>query len=135
MKELAKKDSGSRERSVVEILTDMVGNIQEIVRGEVRLAKTEIEDEAGIRWSSVRVLLVGAAIGLLSVACLLSAAVCALAMVMPAWAAAASVGLVMALVSGGLLAAGIRRWELHPVHQRGLEKGKGDVAWLKQQAR
>ena len=133
MKELAKPDSVSRERSVVEILTDMVGNIQEIVRGEVRLAKTEVEDEAKIRWSSVRVLLAGAVIGLLSAACLLSAVVCALAIVMPAWAAAGSVGLVSALVSAGVAAAGIRRWErVHPVP---VKKTEGDVAWLKQQAR
>ena len=34
------------ERSLADILRDIMRNLQEIVRSEVRLAKTEIADEA-----------------------------------------------------------------------------------------
>ena len=34
------------QRSVPEVLQDIVGNLQEIVRSEFRLAKTELKEEA-----------------------------------------------------------------------------------------
>ena len=36
----------ANERSFADVFQDIVRNIQEIVRSEVRLAKTEIRDEA-----------------------------------------------------------------------------------------
>ena len=33
------------DRSLTEVVEDIIGNIQQIVRSEVRLAKTEIQEE------------------------------------------------------------------------------------------
>ena len=35
------------DRSIASVLSDIVGNVQEIVRAEVRLAKTEVREEIG----------------------------------------------------------------------------------------
>jgi len=40
------EDRQANSRSVTEVLQDVIGNIQEMVRSEVRLAKTEIRQEA-----------------------------------------------------------------------------------------
>ena len=37
---------GGRERPMTEVLKDIIGNVQEMVRSEVRLARVEIRDES-----------------------------------------------------------------------------------------
>lgn len=104
---------GPPERSVVEILTDIVGNVQAIIRGEIRLAKTELRDEARKSSSSIRLLLAGGVLGILGAAFLLLSAVYALTLLMPAWAAAGIVGLILALASWGLFESGTTDWNHH----------------------
>jgi hypothetical protein len=58
--------SGMRERSMSEVLKDIVGTVQKIVRGEARLAKAEVRVEAARAWKPVRLLLIGAIVGLLA---------------------------------------------------------------------
>ena len=84
----------SRERSIVEIFKDMIENIQEIVRCEIRLVKADVNREAGRRLPPVRLILIGAVLGLYGFGYLLSGLVYALALIMPPWAASASVGVV-----------------------------------------
>jgi hypothetical protein len=81
-----------------EVLKDIVETIQQIVRGEVRLAKAEVRDEAARAWKPVRYLLTGAVVGLLATAFLLLGIVYALALAIPAWAAAGSVGVALATI-------------------------------------
>ncbi len=116
MNSFGKIAGGPPERSVVEILTDIVGNVQAIMHGEIRLAKTELRDEAKKSSSSIRLLLAGGTLGILGAAFLLLSAVYALTLLMPAWAAAGILRLILALVSGGLFASGIADWNLHYRH-------------------
>ena len=90
---------GVRERSVSEVLKDIVETIQKIIRGEVRLAKAEIRYEAAKAWKPVRLILIGATAGLLAIAYLLLGIVYALALAIPIWAAAGSVGLALAVAA------------------------------------
>jgi Putative Actinobacterial Holin-X, holin superfamily III len=69
----------ARERTMSEVLKDIVETVQKIVRGEVRLAKAEVRDEAAKAWKPVRYLLTGAVVGLLAAAFLLLGIVYALA--------------------------------------------------------
>lgn len=101
--------NGARERSMTEVLKDIVETIQKIVRGEVRLAKAEVRDEAAKAWKPVRYLLTGAVVGLLSAAFLLLGIVYALALAIPAWAAAGSVGLALAITASVCISQGASR--------------------------
>ena len=50
-----------RERSIADVVQDIIRNVQEMLRSEVRLAKTEIRDEAG-KAKSAGVMLGGGAV-------------------------------------------------------------------------
>ena len=124
------------ERSVSAVLNDIFGNVQEIVRSEVRLAKTEIREEAIKAKSPARILGLGALTTAFAVLFVLLAIFFALTLVMPAWAAALTVGIALAAVAGVLLKAGARRFRLirsGPEHTTGTLKE--NVPWAKQQVR
>ena len=120
------------ERSISTLLQDIVGNIQEIVRAEVNLAKAELRQEASKALSSGVWLAAGSVSGVFAALFLLTAIAFALALVMPAWAAALTVGAVLALGAGILLSVGIRRLKsVRPAPERPVETIKENVEWLK----
>jgi uncharacterized membrane protein YqjE len=125
-----------RDRSMAEVLKDIIGNVQEIVRGEVRLAKTEAKEEAAKALTSARLLMIGAIVGLFATGYILLAIVYALALAMPAWAAASSVGIVLALIASFMISGGLTKWKLvHPTLEKTAENVKENVQWLKNQAK
>jgi len=124
------------ERSFADLLRDIVRDLQEIIRSEVRLARTEIGEEIGKAKSAGMALAMAAVTGLFGLAFLLLAAVYALALVLPNWAAALIVGGVMALIAAVSLGTGKKRMkEIHPKPERTVETIKENVAWAKQQAK
>lgn len=125
-----------RDRSMSEVLKDIIGNVQEIVRGEVRLAKTEARAEAAKALTSARLLAVGAIVGLFAMGFILLAIVYALTLAMPAWAAASCVGIVLALVASFMISGGLTKWKLvHPALDKTSENVKETVQWMKNQAK
>jgi hypothetical protein len=101
----------SADRPLSAILGDIVGNVQQIVRAELRLAKVEIRDEAAKARRGAILLAAGALVGVLALGVLLLAAVYALSTVVaPAWAALI-VGGVAAIVAGAAAAAGARQFK------------------------
>jgi hypothetical protein len=56
----------TQERSISDVLQDIVGNIQEIIRSEVRLAKGELRDESIKVKAAAPLLVIGAVGGLLA---------------------------------------------------------------------
>jgi hypothetical protein len=62
---------GAREQTMSEVLKDIIETVQKIARGEVRLAKAEVRDEAARAWKPVRYLVTGVVISLLAAAFLL----------------------------------------------------------------
>lgn len=120
------------ERSLSTVLQDIVGNVQEIVRSEVSLAKAELRQEAGKALSSGGWLAAGGVSGLFAALFLLLAAACALALVMPQWAAVLIVAVVLALASAVSLSVGVRRLKaVHPTPERTVETIKENVEWVK----
>ena len=91
------------ERSISDVLTDIVHNIQDIVRSEIRLAKTEVTED----WHQVRSGAVLLGIGVVVAAnCaffLLLCLVDALSLVMPPWAAALVVAVLLGIAAIVLL--------------------------------
>jgi uncharacterized membrane protein YqjE len=121
---------------MAEILRDIIGNLQEIVRGEVRLAKQEAKDEAAKAWTSARMLMVGLILGLFALGYVLLGIVYALAIAIPAWAAASCVGIVLAIIAAASFSAGLKKWKLvHPVPEKTIETIKDNIQWVKNQAR
>jgi uncharacterized membrane protein YqjE len=123
----------AEDRSLSDVLQDVIRNVQEIVRSEVRLAKAEIREEAAKTKSATLLLGAGAVTAIFAILFLLLMIVHALALVMPSWAAALIVGAALAVVAGVTLPAGIRRFKLiHPTPERTVETIKENVEWAKQ---
>lgn len=123
----------SDERSIFTVLQDIVGNVQDIVRLEVRLAKTEVREELAKVQSAGLLLGIGAVAAIFSVLFVLLGMVYALSRVFPDWAAALIVAIVVALVAGVALSAGIKRFKTVEAAPRTAASLKENVTWAKQQ--
>ena len=94
------------QRSVLEVLQDMIGNIEEIIRSEFRLAKSELSEKASDTVQSAKTLGAGLLFGFYGLCFLLLAAVCALAVIMSNWLAALIVGAVVAVIASIFISSG-----------------------------
>ncbi len=101
-------EPGPPDRSIGVVLEDIVANVQHIIRAEVRLAKVETRDELLKMKRSAIFLAAGAFLVVLGVAVLLLAAVYALALVLPSWAAALVVAVVTIIVAASCVAGGLK---------------------------
>lgn len=123
-------------RPISEVFQDIVRNIQEIIRSEVRLAKAELGEETVKAKAAAPSLGVGALSGFFAGFFLLLAAVSGLTRVMPDWAAALVVGVVLAFVSGIALNVGFRLLrQVHAVPDRTIESMKENIQWAQQQTK
>ncbi len=124
------------ERSIGDVLRDVIRDMQDIVRLEVRLAKAEIMAEAGQARTPSLLVLGGAATAMFATLFLLLGAMFALALVAPIWVAALVVSAVLAVAAGLTLAAGVRRFRsFQPPLERTVNSLKENVEWAKQQTR
>lgn len=124
------------ERAISDVLRDILGNLQEIVRSEVRLAKVEIRDEARRAAGSAAWIAAGTIGALSAWAFVLWTITFALSTRMSMWAATLVVAVVLALAASVLMAVGIRRMKrIHPVPERTIASIKENVAWMRHPAK
>jgi len=119
------------ERSISTVLYDIVGNVQEIVRSELRLARTEFTEELGKLRSASVLLGVGLLLALFGVLFLLVAIVYALSLFIPAWAAALIVAAAIGALGGIFLGAGFRRLKVMRAAPKTTESMKENAEWAK----
>ena len=122
------------QRSVPEVLQDIVSNLQEIIRSEFRLAKTEIKEEASKAARPAAAFGVGLISGIYGIGFMLLAAVYGLSTVMPAWLAALLVGIILAIVAGAFIGSGrekLKRINLIP--DKAIKSLEENVEWSKHQ--
>jgi uncharacterized membrane protein YqjE len=120
------------ERSISSVLHDIIGNVQDIIRSEVRLAKTEITEELAKSRNASVLLGVGGLLLIFSALFLLLAGVYALSLVMPAWAAALIVGVGVGAIAALFCALGIKRFKLIRAAPKTAASMKENVEWAKQ---
>jgi uncharacterized membrane protein YqjE len=126
----------STDRSVSDLLQDIVRNIQDIVRSEVRLAKTEFLEEVGKARAASVLLGVGALSGAFGLFFVLFAIVYALSIVVPDWAAALIVAAVLSISAAVMLRLGADRLkQVRPAPDQTIESLKENVEWAKRRAR
>ena len=119
-------------RSIPEILHDVLANIQDIVRGEVRLAKAELGEELNAARSAGLLIGAGAVAAIFSVLFLLLACVYALGRVMPDWAAALIVAAIVAVAAAVTLGIGLKRFKTIKAAPETAASLKENVRWAKQ---
>jgi uncharacterized membrane protein YqjE len=126
----------SADRSLSDVLQDIIRNVQEIVRSEVRLAKTELREEVAKAKTPTMLLGAGAVATLFTIFFLLLTIVYALARVMPNWTAALIVAAVLGVVAGVMLTAGMKGFKhVHRTPARTIETIQENVRWAKQRTK
>lgn len=122
----------SADRPISAVLHDIVGNVQDIIRAEVRLAKTELTEELTKSRSAAVLLAVGALTLAFSVLFVLLAIVYALSLVMAAWAAALVVGVGVGAVASLCVGLGIKRFKAIRGAPKAAATMKENIQWAKQ---
>jgi uncharacterized membrane protein YqjE len=121
-------------RSITDVLQDILQNVQTIVRAEVSLAKAELRDDASRSLASLTRLLAGGVCAVLAATFLLWTIAYALAQVWPIWAATLLVGAVLGIGAAVLIRSGIRHFRVSSP-QATVDSMKENVAWLRQSVR
>lgn len=124
-------------RSVTEVVSDLFGNVQDIVHAELQLARTETRNELKQARAALVLIAMGAMAALLGAFFVLVCVVDALSLVIPPWAAALIVGVALAVAATLVLSLGVRRFgerrtQLLPKTRRTIEE---NVEWTKPPSR
>jgi uncharacterized membrane protein YqjE len=123
------------QRSTAEIMGDIVSNIQEIIRSEVRLAKTELKEEASKLARAGLMMVVGGVLGFYALGFLLVTIMNAIALAVPVWAASLIVTFLLVAATAVFIGVGRSRMkEVHPP-QKTIQSVKENVEWARNQTR
>jgi hypothetical protein len=125
-------------RSITDVLLDIGSSALELLRSEIQLAQSEVRDRLlGARLAGV-LFAVGAAAALLGALFLLLALLFALRLVLPAWAAAGCIAMVLAVTATIAFTTAARRFRASPPLVKpiedSLEGTKENAAWPKRPA-
>lgn len=127
---------GGEQRTFADVVKDIIANVQELIRSEVRLAKAELREEAGKAMAAGKMLMVGGVLALFAVGFILLTVMFALENVVPNWAAALIVGVAVAVAAGVLLLTGKQRLsQVSPTPDKAIESVKENVEWMKNQTK
>lgn len=125
-----------RDRSLADVVRDIIGDIQNIVRSEVRLAKAEMQEEAGKTIRAAGMLAGGALVALFAVGCLVLCLIYALSNVVAPWLAALLVGVGLLVLAGVLVSIGRNRLkDVTPTPEKTVHSVKENVEWMKNQTK
>ena len=122
------------DRSLPEVVQNIIGNIQEIIRSEVRLAKAELKEEAIDSAKAAGMLAAGAVLAFYALGFLLLGVTHLLALVMPLWLAAVIVFVAVGAIAGFLISAGKKRMAaVSPQPRKTIDSVRENVQWAKDQ--
>lgn len=130
---------GTSERSIAEVLGDIAGNVREMVRAEIRLAKAEAGTQVTTAVRGAAFVAAGGGVALVALTFIALAGMYALATVVALWIAALIVAAVAAVVGGALIGAGIKQMKdvtlALPRTVAAVKSVKEDVQWAKPSTR
>lgn len=128
------RDGRRRDTPVSELVRLLVADLTQLVRRETELAKIELKVKASKAGVAGGLLTGGVTFGLYALGTLIAAAVLGLGVVVPPWAAALIVGVVLAAIAATLIVLGRARMRavtpLTP--SRTLETVREDIGWTLQ---
>ena len=129
-----RKLAETEQRSVGELFKQLAQDTGVLVRKEVELAKTEMTGKAKAVAKDGALIVAGAVVAFYASLVLVFALVFVLATVMPLWASALLVGIVLALGAGGLAAVGVKKLKsVDPQPRETIRTMKENQLWLREQ--
>jgi hypothetical protein len=124
------------DRSLGELFSELAQETSTLVRQEVNLAKTEMSQKASTAGKHLGVLAAGGALAYAGLLAILAGVIALLNDVMPLWASALLVGIVVAIVGYLLIRKGLdalKRDDFAP--RETIETLKEDQQWAKEQTK
>jgi hypothetical protein len=123
-------------RSIKQILQDIVNHVGDIIRSEVRLAKTEVRQDVTHYAKSSAFIGVAGVLMLYAVGFVLLSALYALQGVMPSWLAALLVGVAVGIVAAILYLMGRKKLALASLRpDKTIQTLEDNVTWFKRQTK
>jgi uncharacterized membrane protein YqjE len=124
------------QRSLADVVQDILQNLQQIVHAEFRLARVELQEKAQAATKPAGTLATGVVLSLYGLGFLFLAAVYALDLVIPAWASALVVGGFLAIIGAILISGGRQKLkQINLVPEKTVETVKENVQWAKDQTK
>ena len=121
------------DRSIATLLSDLAGETSLLIRTELSLFKSELQEKFGRAGQGIAALGAGALIAFSGWLVLLAAAVLGLATVLEPWLAALIVAVVVLAIGGGLVFFGKRRLSADSLRpERSLRSLREDQIWLQE---
>ena len=126
-----------RDRPLGEITRELMNDVSTLVRQEVELAKAEMAQKGRTAVPGLQMLGGAGVVGLAAAGALTAFLILVLDLWLPAWAAAAIVGVVLAIIAFVLAKQGKERVEDagKPVPEQTIESVKEDAEWVGTQAK
>jgi len=125
-------DQITGQRSAGEIVQDVMRDVGEVVRGEIRLARAEVTEKAAKAGKAGGMLGVAALCGVMGFAALVTTGIAALALVMPLWLAALLMSVLLVCIAAAAYAGGRAKLkDINPVPERTVQTVKDDIQWAK----
>jgi hypothetical protein len=122
------------ERSLGDLFSELASETSTLVKQEVALAQVELTNKAAVVGKNVGFLAVGGAVGYAAFLTLLAALVVGLSYIIPLWAAALVVSIIVGITAYFLInsaLAELKKTELAP--RETVESIKEDAQWLRDQ--
>ena len=116
------------------ILEDVLRDVTNIMRAEVRLARAEIKDDLRAAGRAAGMFGAAAVCGLLAAGAIAACVIAALSLVLPVWLAALITAVLLACMGGALYATGRNRMrQATPPLEETRQRVRSDYQWAKQQ--
>ena len=126
--------SPQSQRSLSDVVQDIIANLQQIIRSEMRLATVEIKEKTDQAKKPATTLAIGGVLGLYGVGFVLLASMYALSLVLAPWLAALIVGVVLAIVATILVGSGRKSLKkIQALPEKTVQSVKENVQWSKEQ--
>jgi Putative Actinobacterial Holin-X, holin superfamily III len=124
-------------QSIAELIKQVSEESSRLLRGELKLAQAEMTEKAKTAGVGIGAFGAAAVLGWFALGCLLTTAILALVMVLPAWLAALIVAVAVAIAAGIAALVGKKKVAkaAPPVPRRTVESVRKDVEEIKESAR
>ena len=132
---MAQQQLVREQASLGELFSDLAAQTGKLIRQEAMLAKSELADKASAAGKDIGLVAAGAFIGYAGLLSIVAAIVVMMSFVVPLWASALIVGVVLAVVAYLLVNSGLSHLRsANWAPQETIESIKEDAVWLKKQA-